>query len=250
MKVGFIKYKDAPQGKYCDQCGASFYSFAHNAKRCSIKCKNKYRARFERSKRNSIVKPPKSLKCSICPNIVKLPASSNISNICCSVECRDISNRNRVNKQKDNGNLKRSQKKYSKTEKSKIRAKKFKKTKKYQDWLGERKSRPEQKLISVLRATINRCCKKEKTTSQYIDYTIGDLKDHIESKFKDGMSWDNYGIRGWHIDHIRPISSFNFFDESGNVLMGEIRKCMSLENLQPLWARENIQKGNKYKQKG
>ena len=64
---------------------------------------------------------------------------------------------------------------------------------------------------------------------------------HIESQFKEGMSWKNHGIHGWHIDHIRPISSFNF--ESCND--PEFKECWALENLQPLWAKENLSKSNK-----
>jgi len=51
------------------------------------------------------------------------------------------------------------------------------------------------------------------------------------------MSWDNYGE--WHIDHIKPVS---LFDELENVNV-----VNSLDNLQPLWASENLSKGNKYK---
>jgi hypothetical protein len=72
-----------------------------------------------------------------------------------------------------------------------------------------------------------------------IGYTLEDLIKHLEKQFKDGMNWDNYGK--WHIDHIRPISSFNFnsYDDP------EFKKCWALENLQPLWAEDNIRKHNK-----
>ena len=71
-------------------------------------------------------------------------------------------------------------------------------------------------------------------------YKLQDLKNHLESKFQDGMSWKNIGV--WHIDHIRPISSFNF--ESFEDI--EFKKCWALNNLQPLWAFDNLSKGNKY----
>ena len=59
---------------------------------------------------------------------------------------------------------------------------------------------------------------------------------HIEDNFKNGMSWDNYGE--WHIDHIRPISSFPVDAKPSEV--------NALSNLRPLWANENISKGNKW----
>lgn len=66
------------------------------------------------------------------------------------------------------------------------------------------------------------------------------FKEHIESLFKPGMSWENYGE--WELDHIRPTLLFRF--ESVNDQ--EFKKCFALENLQPLWKRENLLKGKKY----
>ena len=73
-----------------------------------------------------------------------------------------------------------------------------------------------------------------------LGYTIEDLKCHLESKFSEGMSWDNYGK--WHIDHIIPQSWLPF-----ETLEDEnFKKCWSLCNLQPLWAKDNCSKGNRY----
>ena len=74
-----------------------------------------------------------------------------------------------------------------------------------------------------------------------VGYTLEDLKGYLESKFQGGMSWENYGFFGWHIDHIRPISSFNITDYRCK----DFRKCWSLDNLQPLWAKDNLSKGAK-----
>ena len=59
--------------------------------------------------------------------------------------------------------------------------------------------------------------------------------------FQPGMSWDNYGKYGWHVDHRIPVSSFNIISYDCD----DFRKCWALENLQPLWAIDNIRKGNK-----
>jgi hypothetical protein len=77
---------------------------------------------------------------------------------------------------------------------------------------------------------------KKDTTSKVLGYSYSELKEHIESLFLDGMTWDNHGE--WHIDHIKPISSFNVYDDPSVV--------NSLENLQPLWGIDNMIKSNKY----
>jgi hypothetical protein len=70
-----------------------------------------------------------------------------------------------------------------------------------------------------------------------LGYSILDLMKHIESLFKDDMSWENIGK--WHIDHIVPIASFNYSSTEDD----DFKRCWSLNNLQPLWALENISKG-------
>ena len=78
---------------------------------------------------------------------------------------------------------------------------------------------------------------KEVTTKKLTGCTLEYLKNYLEKKFKDGMSWDNYGQ--WHIDHIRPCASFNLLDPI------EQKICFHYTNLQPLWAEENLKKSNK-----
>lgn len=73
-----------------------------------------------------------------------------------------------------------------------------------------------------------------------LGYTIDDLKRHLESLFRKGMSWDNYGKFGWHIDHIIPKSWWRYKD----IKDSEFKQCWALANLQPLWAEENHIKSN------
>jgi hypothetical protein len=65
------------------------------------------------------------------------------------------------------------------------------------------------------------------------------LKKHLEEQFKDDMSWENYGIKGWHIDHIKPCASFDFS------IIEEQKECFHYTNLQPLWWHENLAKSDK-----
>lgn len=72
-----------------------------------------------------------------------------------------------------------------------------------------------------------------------VGYSLEDLRVRLEALFKNGMSWENYGK--WHIDHIKPISSYQYKDYTDN----SFKECWKLENLQPLWAFDNINKGGK-----
>ena len=65
------------------------------------------------------------------------------------------------------------------------------------------------------------------------------FKGHIESRLQAGMTLDNYGQRGWVIDHIRPLASFHMENAT------EMAAAFHYSNTQPMWATENIQKGDK-----
>lgn len=88
------------------------------------------------------------------------------------------------------------------------------------------------RIIKVLKG-IN----KSKGTIELLGCEIEFFKQHIESKFTKGMTWENYGK--WHIDHKIPCSKFDLSKEK------EQKRCFHFSNLQPLWARENIIKSDK-----
>ena len=60
---------------------------------------------------------------------------------------------------------------------------------------------------------------------------------YLEKQFKSGMTRENHGL--WHVDHIIPCSSFDLTKPE------EQAKCFHYTNLQPLWASENLSKGNR-----
>jgi len=98
-------------------------------------------------------------------------------------------------------------------------------------------------LCMTMRARIYEALKHKKARSPWqglVGYTVDELRAYLETKFQEGMTWDNHGE--WHIDHIRPISSFSFTSSDDD----EFKQCWALENLQPLWAKDNLSKKRGY----
>lgn len=81
---------------------------------------------------------------------------------------------------------------------------------------------------------------KSASTIELLGCSIEEFMIYMENKFLDGMSWDNHGVHGWHIDHIKPCASFDLTDPE------QQKKCFNYTNLQPLWAKDNLKKSNKY----
>ena len=87
---------------------------------------------------------------------------------------------------------------------------------------------------------------KDSRTFDYVGLTPEELMAYLEAKFTDGMTWDNYGK--WHVDHIRPLSSFDFHKhELGSKEFEDLlHQAWHYTNLQPLWAKDNMSKGAKW----
>lgn len=81
---------------------------------------------------------------------------------------------------------------------------------------------------------------KSASVLTFIGCSVEELKRHLEKRFVNGMSWDNYGFYGWHIDHIKPCAAFDLSISEQQAL------CFHYTNLQPLWATENKSKCAKY----
>lgn len=90
-----------------------------------------------------------------------------------------------------------------------------------------------------IRNAIKGIAAKSDTTINLLGCSVEEFKIYLESKFSKNMNWDNYGYYGWHIDHIKPCSSFDLSDPV------EQQKCFHYSNLQPLWAKDNLIKSNK-----
>jgi len=104
----------------------------------------------------------------------------------------------------------------------------------------KRKTDPNWKLRANLRIRIVEALKgstKSKRTAELLGCTIDELWTHLESKFTNGMTRENYGI--WHVDHIKACAKFDLVDPIQQA------QCFHYTNLQPLWAFDNMKKGTR-----
>ena len=98
------------------------------------------------------------------------------------------------------------------------------------------------RLNKNISSAISRALKENKKGRKWeslVEFTLEDLKKHLEKQFTKKMTWENYGE--WHIEHKTPISAHNFKKPEHK----DFLRCWALNNLQPMWAKENILKGAK-----
>lgn len=103
---------------------------------------------------------------------------------------------------------------------------------------------PSFKLERTIRTRINMALKltngkKADKSIALLGCTIEEVRNHIAAQFSEGMTWANHGRNGWHIDHIVPCAAFDLTDPE------QQRACFHYSNLQPLWATDNIRKGDR-----
>lgn len=99
---------------------------------------------------------------------------------------------------------------------------------------------PQFKLASNLRARLHHALRgghKAGSAIRDLGCTIPELRRRLEEQFKPGMTWGNWSLRGWHVDHIKPLAAFNLLDRE------QVLQAVNFSNLQPMWASENIRKG-------
>jgi hypothetical protein len=272
----FIKYKSNAQfcsikcfklyKVKCPNCGSMFCRNSKNQKYCSIRCQrhiiylnkpkhiknkaikqNKLYRKNNKENLNKLARlkykethPPIFIVCPICNKKFRKLGGKKY----CSKKCRlnnPVQNEkykisNRLRARKTNPQRKEYRQEYYNINKPKIRKKaKIYMRNKYNNDINF-------KIKMLCAHRIRESIKhgfKSKSTLQLIGCSIQHLRSHLESQFTEGMSWDNYGLFGWQIDHIVPCSSFDLSKPE------EQEKCFHYTNLQPLWAKDNLSKSNK-----
>ena len=105
------------------------------------------------------------------------------------------------------------------------------------DYVKTKRLDPIYRMSCAVSLGIWKSLKNKKNGSNWqnlVNFSLDELKVHLEKKFTQEMNWENYGTM-WHIDHIKPKSKCNSFEETWDI-----------NNLQPLDAKENLRKWNKY----
>ena len=148
-----------------------------------------------------------------------------------SENAEQIAERMRIYRKENSEKLSKEKSEYAKNNRPKINAKKsiYEKGRRAIDPLF-RLTKNTRKMVS--RYMLNGKCMR---TQEIIGCTYEELKLRIEQQFTEGMTWDNYGINGWHIDHIKPLASATCEED--------IIALNHYTNLQPLWCLDNLSKG-------
>ncbi len=218
----------------CEVCGCQTPR-RHNRQKYCVECSKKVITAAERARLKRAIKATNCITCNI---VVQFRYARPKFCPACKVE--DKRARDRVN-----------QKIYRQSEKAKQRERERSairnKTPEVREYRREyEKSRkdadPKFALGFRMRTLIRDSLRRQKGGASWVemvDFTVAQLKDHIERQFLPGMSWANR--KKWHIDHIRPVASFNYDGPEHP----DFKACWSLTNLRPMWAKANQSKGAK-----
>ncbi len=110
------------------------------------------------------------------------------------------------------------------------------------EWSFKMKDDPIYKIRKNLRRRVHHALmgnNKSAKTFELIGCSPDDFKSYIEGLWLEGMSWDNYGPSGWHIDHIKECYTFDLSDPT------QQRECFHFSNQRPLWAKDNLSRRRK-----
>jgi len=70
---------------------------------------------------------------------------------------------------------------------------------------------------------------------KYLDCTPEFFREWIISQFDDTMNMGNYG-KAWHIDHVKPVSSYDLTNDT------QLNECFNWKNCRPLASAKNLAK--------
>jgi hypothetical protein len=150
---------------------------------------------------------------------------------------REIAEKDRRYREKNKEVIAQAQRDYRKTNKDRLRKNK-------REYMRFRLKRDigfklQQRLRCRIHHAVSGYTKKSRKTVELLGCSFEALKQWLSYQFEPGMTWDNYGE--WHIDHVRPCASFDLTDPE------QQKQCFHWTNLQPLWAKDNLKKSDKWR---
>lgn len=244
--------------KFCLLCGREIEKPYRNQKYCNEDCAIKAKRKRDRERYWKVVKPQKDkleLKPKICPVCGKefIPEKSN-RQIYCTTKGKGACYHKLVWKRKDKTKAYLEYKKYSEKNKQKLSKHKRQYFLDNKDKLNQLRRIRESRLrkedvrfnldkrIGAAMWNSLRKNKKGYEWEKLVNYNLDDLREHLESQFKEGMNWEEFLKGKIHIDHIIPKSWFEYNSPEDK----EFQQCWALKNIQPLWSSDNLRKCNKW----
>ena len=221
--------KDGLKG-YCRACAS-----AENRRR-RLEDPEKEKERCRRWRLNNKEKLRQSKHEYYCRNCDRIRAAINRYRFENPEKVRAIANKCSINwKRKNPDRVRANEKSWRVKNKDKIKEK-------YNRWISDPSRRTKYLLIKHIRAAIRAALVNgsEFKFENVVGFSIQQLKEHLESQFCQGMSWENMGQ--WHIDHIKPVVLFDI----DSMDSPDMKACWNLSNLQPLWGIDNIRKHAKW----
>jgi hypothetical protein len=108
------------------------------------------------------------------------------------------------------------------------------------------KNNPEYRIALLLRSRLRAAIKKYRkdvyskpgSAVKDLGCSVQEFISYLSEKFQPGMTMENIGE--WHLDHVRPLASFNLLDTD------QFKQACHFSNYQPLWALDNLKKGAKF----
>jgi hypothetical protein len=105
----------------------------------------------------------------------------------------------------------------------------------------KRRQDPKYRVHDTMTSRIHKVLRRAKglPLHKILPYSHQQLVDHLEAQFQPGMSWENYGRKGWHVGHRKPVCRFKFTAVTDK----GFQECWALANLFPQWEEENLKAG-------
>jgi hypothetical protein len=237
----FVKLEE--KKPICLVCGNSFEKYK-NKICCSKDCSKIRKQETEKIREQEKAKRKQKVieKC-ICPFCCGSFYKTKHNKIFCSLLCKNSKwnkeNPQKLKQYKKEDYKKNKEKRYATNNKYRQENKESLNEKNRKNYAQNANLKLSQNIRRRMRETITLVSKKTDSTMNLLGCTIQEAREYLEKKFKEGMTWENHGLYGWHIDHIIPCASFDLTDPE------QQKKCFHYTNLQPLWAAENMSKGAK-----